>query len=67
MNSPRLMEAGLPGFSNTGASRSRSGRRFLGGGGGTTSSSGVEFEPPSESPSNTEDGKKMKKTQGSLN
>lgn len=66
MNSPRFMEGGLSGFSKAGASRSGSGRRFLGGGGGTTSSSGMEFEPSSVMSSNTEDGK-SKKTRGSLN
>lgn len=66
MNSPRLMEEGLSGFSEAGASRSRSGRSFLGGGGGTTSSSGMVFEPWSEMSSNAVDGKKMK-SQGSIN
>lgn len=58
MNSPRSMEEGLFGFSKAGASRSGSGRRFLGGGGGTTSSSGMEFEPPLEIPSKTDGGKR---------
>lgn len=57
MNSSTLMEEGLSGFSEAGASRSRSGRRFLGGGGGTTSSSGVAFEPSSVMSSDAEDDK----------
>lgn len=66
MSSPRSMEEGLSGFSEAGASRSGSGRSFLGGGGATTSSSGMAFEPSSVMSSNTEDGRK-RKSQGSIN
>lgn len=51
MNSLRLTEGGLSGFSGAGPSDPGSGRTFLGGGGGTTNSSGSD--PSSVIPSNT--------------
>lgn len=53
MNSLKLTEGGLSGFSGAGPRDSGSGRAFLGGGGGTTNSSGTASDPSSVIPSNT--------------
>lgn len=54
MNSFRLTEGGLAGFSRAGPRNSGSGRTILGGGGGTTNSSGIASDPSSLMPSDTE-------------
>lgn len=52
MNSLRLTEGGLWGFSGATPRDSGSGRSRLGGGGGTTNSSGTGSDPSSVIPSN---------------
>lgn len=53
MNSLRLKEGGLSGFSGAGPRDPGSARTFLSGGGGTTNSSGTVSDPSSAIPSNT--------------